>query len=1031
MPPPPPSSAAAAAAAANQEADFGWAAEWVRQRIHLQHFADDHWTQQHGQVVADWAAQGTAGKLLLFLDEHGALAVTPAPTPESAKAPELQYFVREAGTLTAGSISAAVQYGVASPNSLDGLLRLMNGVYAPQILANEVWPEAVKKDFTGQLHRFMASLTETSNQAQGKTVLYLPTEEVSSEESAATDKDLVQRLESTVIHWTRQIKEVVSNQDNATMQNAESSGPLEEIAFWRSRKLDLSGISEQLNRDGVKQIVRVLNAASSDYLQPFETLSNSIQFGSIEATDNLHFLESLTQPCEQLAQAELEQIPAILPILLRHIRMIWAISEYYNTEERITGLVRKVSNEIINRCRAKISLQEIFDGDVEGSMVTLQQSIDCGDVWKKLYQKTVEAISRKYRNSSPRRGWEKIDDKSIFAQIDAFVQRCRDLLEICEGQVQFARKHTEADAEDALPLFGGSHGPEITKQLEVIESKFEALTSRLKDLKYDILDVNASKWHDDYNYFKNGVKDLEVMMQNVINTAFKTIGTVSDGVALLESFYTLAKRHTVKHCVEKQTEEVFKVFMDECKTLQDKFDRFKKEPPLSAQESTCAGSALWAKGLREIVKADWQLLSNANSSYLGNKREAEEAERVYSALVQTLEDYKQATYKKWCRDLDQMDSANLAGRLDNPLMKRMTDRDDVGRSAGAPQSQALISRGRSGELMSNFDRPLLSLFNEVTYWEKFGSEIQIPYVAHDICNQREKLRTLREHVLLVVRDYNRILLILSAEERRLFSDHLRKLDKRINQGLHKLTWATRTRGITDSYVRDCRKHCQELYSIITDYKAGKETIYRCCGSIARALLINIEKNHVYAEGEFEAKQQVHRQKVQRHLEECHQKIKETVLKIYWDSFKEGTGEVQREWRAFIGQIDRKTEQCLRQTVKKSLQELSRAINGDNKTDPQTLFRIAVVLEGNRVEFRPSMINLTQVVNVVSKDLITTIEVVPRLKECKEVKACGRKRQAREDDLDAGADEANGTNASSAVGVKSSESFYEIISNDDD
>jgi hypothetical protein len=32
----------------------------------------------------------------------------------------------------------------------------------------------VKKDFSGHLHKFMASLTETANQSRGQTVLYLP-----------------------------------------------------------------------------------------------------------------------------------------------------------------------------------------------------------------------------------------------------------------------------------------------------------------------------------------------------------------------------------------------------------------------------------------------------------------------------------------------------------------------------------------------------------------------------------------------------------------------------------------------------------------------------------------------------------------------------------------------------------------------------------------------------------------------------------------------------------------------------------------
>lgn len=181
-------------------------------------------------------------------------------------------------------------------------------MYLPAFLANHSWPESVKKDFSGQLHKFMASLTETAHHSKGHTVLYVPDEKVDHVQEAATDKDLVQRLESTLIHWTRQIKEVcaphlaleffhwliraflslvcsvtmlalqvVSNQE--TSHHVDSAGPLDEIAFWRSRTVDLSGIKEQLDRADVRQIVEVLEAASSSYLKPFKVPRDMIEQG--------------------------------------------------------------------------------------------------------------------------------------------------------------------------------------------------------------------------------------------------------------------------------------------------------------------------------------------------------------------------------------------------------------------------------------------------------------------------------------------------------------------------------------------------------------------------------------------------------------------------------------------------------------------------------------------------------------------------------------------------------------------------------
>ena len=91
-----------------------------------------------------------------------------------------------------------------------------------------------------------------------------------------------------------------------------------------------------------------------------------------------------------------------------------------------------------------------------------------------------------------------------------------------------------------------------------------------------------------------------------------------------------------------------------------------------------------------------------------------------------------------------------------------------------------------------------------------------------------------------------------------------------------------------------------------------------------------------------------------------------MLQTY-DAFRDGGDEVQREWNAFVESIDKNVEDALRQTVKRSLQELSRSINGDAKTEVQPLFQIHVTLQGSKVEFKPSISELTQTVNTASSN----------------------------------------------------------------
>ncbi|KAE9255217.1 Dynein-1-beta heavy chain, flagellar inner arm I1 complex [Phytophthora fragariae] len=930
--------------------------QWIRERIALSGYQPKAWTSADLATVKEFVESASVPALFLTLQNDALVVSTTAPRGVNGS---VMYFVKNGQALvTPTNVRDALQFGTVDKDAIASLLHLMNGFYLHRLQSNKAWPESVQKEFTGQFFRFMSSLTETVSRGCGKTVLYLPP--VNPDKFNYKDKDLVQQLESMVIHWTRQIKEVINNQDNA--HDAEGAGPLEEIKFWEHRTEDLSGITDQLNREGVKEIVEILRAAKSSYLQPFETLSQIIKQGSTEANDNLRFLQKLSP-------------------LLNFIRLIWMYSRHYNTEDRITSLLRKVSNEIIIVCCKMISLSDVFDGNVEASIHHLEQSIQCGVSWKQIYRKASNAVNA--TAPSPDRRWN-FDETGIFAQIDAFVQRCRELLEVCEGQIQFARKGKGGKRED-LPTFGGNRGMDIVKSLRGIEAQFEGHVDRLRQLDYDILDVKNTSWHSDFNSFKNGMKDLEAMTQNIINGAFESISTVAAGVDMIRSFQKIAQREAIKRCVEKRTIDIFGMFKANIASVRNLFEKNKHAPLLSPTEPQFAGAALWARSL--LLRATDDLIRLQELVDPSNAAECDEAQNAYDGLRLVINEYIQRKYHDWIEDLNTLGNTNMNSRLENPLMTKTGSDPDAAptsvnlnshiKDSNALQNteKTLIGRAKKGFLHCNFDRPLLNLFTEVHYWQYFNGEIQIPYMAHDICNQKEQLRVLREHVMLVVRDYNRILLELSSTERRLFEDIIRKLDRRIQPGLQKLTWVSK--GIVEWYVADCRKHCETTYKVVQEFQENKDIVMKNCKMISGLMHIFIERNTIYDDGVFEAKQVIHRKTIEKQLREAYQTISSTMTATY-EHFASGPPEVQREWNRFVERSDKMLEDALRQSVKKSLQELSKAINGDAKTDPRPLFRIHVVLEDNKVEFKPFMADLTQMVNTVAKEIFNVISVVPRL-----------------------------------------------------
>ena len=98
----------------------------------------------------------------------------------------------------------------------------------------------------------------------------------------------------------------------------------------------------------------------------------------------------------------------------------------------------------------------------------------------------------RYRNAaqlqqrSAKQPWD-FKESSIFAQIDAFVQRCKDLEEVCDGKIQFSREK----GKQALPVFGGMQGPSISRAIVGLGQQFERYMSALRGVTYNVLDVKG------------------------------------------------------------------------------------------------------------------------------------------------------------------------------------------------------------------------------------------------------------------------------------------------------------------------------------------------------------------------------------------------------------------------------------------------------------------------------------------------------------------------------------------------------------
>jgi dynein heavy chain, axonemal len=114
------------------------------------------------------------------------------------------------------------------------------------------------------------------------------------------DHDQVHILESCVVTWTKQIKNVLKLDPDELLKKGEHPGPDVELAFWTERAANLNAIHDQLEGDAVQKVVQVLQLARSTYHPAYLRLHSEVQKARTQANDNVAFLAHLRLRLEKM-----------------------------------------------------------------------------------------------------------------------------------------------------------------------------------------------------------------------------------------------------------------------------------------------------------------------------------------------------------------------------------------------------------------------------------------------------------------------------------------------------------------------------------------------------------------------------------------------------------------------------------------------------------------------------------------------------------------------------------------------------------
>uniref|UniRef100_A0A669P7L0 AAA+ ATPase domain-containing protein n=1 Tax=Phasianus colchicus TaxID=9054 RepID=A0A669P7L0_PHACC len=245
--------------------------------------------------------------------------------------------------------------------------------------------------------------------------------------------------------WIKQIRQVLVESEQMRRE-ADDIGPSAELEHWKSRM----SLFNRLRK-------------------------NSITIAANEAKDNVRYLYTLDKFFALLAKASPVSMVEHIPSLMNAVCMIYCTSPHYNTSECMTSLLLKITNQMINMCKAYLreGVSKIWDLDREELLKRIQQCI----FLKEQYQISFQSTREKLKENPSDRQFD-FSENYIFGKFDTFCKRLEkisDMSNIMESLLEL----------QCIKIEG----------IEEINTHFQTIATNTKSKEYDVLDHRKKEVH--------------------------------------------------------------------------------------------------------------------------------------------------------------------------------------------------------------------------------------------------------------------------------------------------------------------------------------------------------------------------------------------------------------------------------------------------------------------------------------------------------------------------------------------------------
>lgn len=675
------------------------------------------------------------------------------------------------------------------------------------------------------------------------------------------------------------------------------------------------------------------------FIAKFKILREELNKEILKSRSNARYLMLLVEPCMGLEASEYpKDVPPKLPKIIYLIRVISLNSDYYKNKKNTERLFAYLSNEIINYCKSKVDIPKILSGHPRFGIKICDMSIDCCLAYKQIFRRLLE----KLQTEDFRKTWL-FDQTKIFNQINIFIQRLNDIMEICETIIVFGR----CDETVTIPAltFGCSNAKEFTMTCRDMEKKFDASLKDIKAASHMILNVHNKEWYQEMSAFKKIIRSLEGVVQNLLVNVFININNVEEALDVLTTMHNFSKRKSLQAEYIQKVEEMWTMFEEEVVSANKDITRLEKEyvgclPQYAGKSIVLNIKIKKCERLKDLL---------LNAHYLPKVPVSEDKLKMFERTMENIKRKIENYNNEW--------SSKIVSQPATYLQRYLINRSPT----------------HGGLLECNIDRNILPILDEAKHFDLM--EYPLPSTLIQTYPKARKIVQIFNKVANVILLHNRILCSLSDKERLLFKQHIRTMDRKISPGMFRLTYSDE---LTDSYITECLKHLEELQHFVDIYKIINMVNVRCFEEISNSTILDIRIKSIGTLNHFRRKFKESRNASVTAMGQIYKRVIEYILIVYEGFEGHFNEDISEKWMNYIRKMDALAEYAILNCAKNTLIGVFNLLNGKNDMKPEPIISIDITLINRKIEFEPSLEEITKALNNIHKNIIKSISIFPRL-----------------------------------------------------